>query len=115
MNTRIKELRLSKGLSQLALAMKVGCSQNTISRIELGLSEPNSTILLNIAAYFNTSVDYLLFKTNQKEILPPMDTACARRIDEYVRKLRLLPRKEQDAMQCRWQTVFIFIKIYWKP
>lgn len=76
MNTRIKELRLSKGLSQLALAMKVGCSQNTISRIELGLSEPNSTILLNIAAYFNTSVDYLLFKTNQKEILPPMDTAC---------------------------------------
>ena len=84
MNTRIKELRLSKGLSQLALAMKVGCSQNTISRIELGLSEPNSTILLNIAAYFNTSVDYLLFKTNQKEILPPMDTACARRIDEYV-------------------------------
>ena len=96
MNTRIKELRLSKGLSQLALAMKVGCSQNTISRIELGLSEPNSTILLNIAAYFNTSVDYLLFKTNQKEILPPMDTACARRIDEYVRKLKLLPRKEQD-------------------
>lgn len=98
MNTRIKELRLSKGLSQLALAMKVGCSQNTISRIELGLSKPNSTILLNIAAYFNTSVDYLLFKTNQKEILPPMDTACARRIDEYVRKLKLLPRKEQDAI-----------------
>ena len=90
MNTRIKELRLSKGLSQLALAMKVGCSQNTISRIELGLSEPNSTILLNIAAYFNTSVDYLLFKTNQKEILPPMDTACARRIDEYVRKRPLI-------------------------
>ena len=98
MNTRIKELRLSKGLSQLALAMKVGCSQNTISRIELGLSEPNSTILLNIAAYFNTSVDYLLFKTNQKELLPPMDTACARRIDEYVRKLKLLPRKAQDAI-----------------
>lgn len=72
MNTRIKELRLSKGLSQLALAMKVGCSQNTISRIELGLSEPNSTILLNIAAYFNTSVDYLLHKYSSSFIVAPL-------------------------------------------
>ena len=62
MNTRIKELRLSKGLSQLALAMKVGCSQNTISRIELGLSEPNSTILLNICSLFQYFGGLLAFQ-----------------------------------------------------
>lgn len=35
MKTRIQELRKSKNLTQIALAMSIDSSQNTISRIEL--------------------------------------------------------------------------------
>lgn len=40
MNERIKELRKNCGLSQLELATQIGCSQNTISKIEKGDTQP---------------------------------------------------------------------------
>ena len=33
MYTRVRELREQKGISQLSLGLRVGCSQNTISKI----------------------------------------------------------------------------------
>lgn len=39
MENRIKELREQKKISQVCLATYVGCSQNMISKIELGISE----------------------------------------------------------------------------
>lgn len=40
MNERIKELRKNCGLSQLEVATQIGCSQNTISKIEKGDTQP---------------------------------------------------------------------------
>lgn len=49
MKTRIKELRLSKNLTQTALAVIIGCSQNTISRIELEETIPSSEVLIELS------------------------------------------------------------------
>ena len=57
---RLKEIRKSKGLSQLKLAMDLNTNQNTISRYETGEREPSINELIKIADYFNISVDYLL-------------------------------------------------------
>ena len=65
---RLKEIRKSKGLSQIKLAMELNTSQNTISRYENGEREPGIGELIKIADYFNISVDYLLERTDNPAI-----------------------------------------------
>ncbi len=65
---RLKELRKSKGISQLKLALDMNTNQNTISRYETGDREPGITELIKFADYFNVSVDYLLERTNNPMI-----------------------------------------------
>ena len=66
MKNRIKELREQKRISQVCLATHIGCSQNTISKIELEMSEPKASQLLEMAKYFNVSVDYILCNSDYK-------------------------------------------------
>ncbi|MBQ3114798.1 MAG: helix-turn-helix transcriptional regulator [Clostridia bacterium] len=61
---RLKEIRKSKKISQLKLAMDLNMNQNTISRYETGEREPGINELIKIANYFNVSVDYLLERTD---------------------------------------------------
>ena len=61
---RLKELRRTKGISQLKLALDLNTNQNTLSRYETGEREPGINELILIADYFNVSVDYLLERTN---------------------------------------------------
>ena len=60
---RLRELRKTKGISQLKLAMDLNTNQNTISRYETGEREPGITELIALADYFGVSVDYLLERT----------------------------------------------------
>ncbi len=61
---RLKELRKSKGISQLKLAMDLGLNQNSVSRYERGDREADYATLIKIADYFNVSIDYLLERTD---------------------------------------------------
>ena len=65
---RLKEIRKSKGISQLKMAMDLNTNQNTISRYETGEREPGINELIKIADYFNISVDYLLERTDNPKI-----------------------------------------------
>ena len=65
---RLKEVRKSKGFSQLKMAMDLNTNQNTISRYETGEREPSINELIKIADYFNISVDYLLERTDNPNI-----------------------------------------------
>lgn len=65
---RLKELRKEKGISQLKLAMELNTNQNTISRYETGEREPGINELISIADYFNVSVDYLLGRTDVRNM-----------------------------------------------
>lgn len=65
---RLKEIRKSKNISQLKMAMDLNTNQNTISRYETGEREPGINELIKIADYFNVSVDYLLERTDIPEI-----------------------------------------------
>lgn len=66
MNSRIKNLRIQKNITQRTLGMKVGCSQNVISKIEKGQCDPRSSLLAELADYFDVSVDYILGRTKKK-------------------------------------------------
>lgn len=98
MKTRIKELRTSRKITQTALALAIGCSQNVISKIELEYSVPDADILCKIADYFHTSVDYLLYRTNQRYSSTPYSSLSNSRINEYMIKLQALSPKEIDSI-----------------
>ena len=65
---RLKEIRKSKGISQLKLALDLNTNQNTISRYETGEREPGIRELIQIADYFQVSVDYLLERTDNPKM-----------------------------------------------
>ena len=57
---KIKELRLSKNLSQMQLSQKTGLSQSAIAKWELGKTEPTASAIITLAKFFNETTDYLL-------------------------------------------------------
>ena len=65
---RLKELRASRKISQVKLAMDLNLSQNSISRYETGEREADYDTLVAIADYFNVSVDYLLGRTDDPKV-----------------------------------------------
>ena len=65
---RLKQIRKSKGISQLKMAMDLNTNQNTISRYETGEREPGINELIKIADYFNVSIDYLLERTDNPTV-----------------------------------------------
>lgn len=60
MNFRLKELRKSKKISQLKLAIDLNMNQNTISRYENMEREADYETLIKFADYFDVSLDFLL-------------------------------------------------------
>lgn len=65
----LKSLRLSKGISQQQLADIIGVSQQSINKYENHNVEPDISLLISIAEYFNTSVDYLIGHSDIKHII----------------------------------------------
>lgn len=57
---RLKELRLTKGISQKEIAEYLGITVAAYSLYERGNREPKIAILRKIAEYYNVSVDDLL-------------------------------------------------------
>lgn len=65
---RLKELRKSKKISQLKLALDLGLNQNSISRYENNEREADYKTLVAFADYFNVSIDYLLERTDNPKM-----------------------------------------------
>lgn len=61
---RLKELRESRGISQVKLAMDLDLNQNSISRYENGAREADYATLIAFADYFDVSLDYLFSRTS---------------------------------------------------
>lgn len=73
MNTRIKELRLEKKLTQKVLGEYLGANQTMLSKIENGISIPDATLLVDLSRFFHVSTDYILYlseaRTNADHLL----------------------------------------------
>lgn len=65
---RLKELRKSRGISQLKLAIDLNMNQNSIIRYETGGREADYATLILFADYFDVSVDYLLGRTDNPKV-----------------------------------------------
>lgn len=65
---RIRNLREDYDLTQAKLGEILSCSQRVYSDYERGVLDIPTEILIKLADYYNVSVDYLLDRTNRKEI-----------------------------------------------
>lgn len=61
---RIKELRIEKGTSMAQTARELNLPYTTYVNYEKEEREPNSEILIQLANYFNCSIDYLIGRSN---------------------------------------------------
>ncbi len=57
---KLSSLRKESGLSQYALADKIGLCQKSIDCWEKGKTEPKASSLIALADYFGVTTDYLL-------------------------------------------------------
>ena len=64
---RLKELREKRGLLQKAVASDLNIGNTTLSNYEQNVSSPNPEMLIAIADYFDTTVDYLLGRTDNPD------------------------------------------------
>ena len=98
METRVKELRLQKKLTQSGLAMEIGCSQNLISKIELGKVKPTSDILVSLAQSFDVSIDYLLCETDYRYRADMYVDPSEQRLYDYYFRYKELSAENQKLI-----------------
>ena len=67
---RIRDLREDNDLYQRDLAEYLHCTQVAYSRYELGTRDIPTEILIALADFYHTSIDYLLGQTDEKTPYP---------------------------------------------
>ena len=67
MITRMKDLREDNDLTQNDISKILNISQVAYSYYELGKRSIPIEILSKLADYYNTSVDYLIYRTDEKK------------------------------------------------
>lgn len=82
MDSRIRELRVSRGMKQDAFADIFGISQQTVSRIEKNPESIATDLLIKVAAYFHVTTDYLLGLTDEKRNLM-INNQLNHKMEEY--------------------------------
>ena len=71
MNTnRLKEIREDRDISQLEIAKYLNVTQPQYSRNELGVNIIPLEKINMLADFYNTSIDYLLYRTDKREAYP---------------------------------------------
>ena len=63
---RIRQLRLSVGMTQRDLAQRINVGNTTLSQYESGARVPSDEVKIKIASVFGVSVDYLLGASSER-------------------------------------------------
>ena len=67
MKLRIKDMREDRDLTQREVAEYLFCDQSLYSKYERGEREIPLRLLVQLADFYNTSVDYLLYRSNDSK------------------------------------------------
>lgn len=66
--SRLKECRSNKSLTQGQVAIYCNITEKAYQNYELMTREPKLEILIRIADFFNVSLDYLVGRTDAKQV-----------------------------------------------
>lgn len=65
---RVKQLREERGLSQAAVGKEIGVKRYSVYSYENGKGFPDVPHLIALAKFFDVSLDYLVGRTDHREI-----------------------------------------------
>jgi transcriptional regulator with XRE-family HTH domain len=82
MMKNLKRLRTERNLSQMDLALDLGLPQSTYQQYEAGIHEAGYDTLIQIADYFDVSIDFLLGRTNIRTSVNDDSLRIAMRIQD---------------------------------
>ena len=93
----LRKIRESRKITQTKLAIDLEVTQELISRYELGTAFPQPNRLIQLAQYFNCSVDYLLGLTDDTRPFKSItnNTEISKQ-NEFVSKYYSLSKEKQD-------------------
>ena len=107
LGTRLQELRKQKGLTQEQLAEKLNVTNQSVSKWEKDINAPDILLLVALADLFETSVDYLLGRNENR----PIVSVTQKGIDQLVLKIRILSAdKDKVNINLPLSIVKIFAK-----
>lgn len=89
--SRLKEAREMRGLSQGDLAEKAGLQQTAVSHFETGMRKPSFDNLRRLADALEVSSDYLLGRSTQHE--------SAQHADAFFRDVSKLSNEDRDFLR----------------
>ncbi|MDR2898816.1 MAG: helix-turn-helix domain-containing protein [Clostridiales bacterium] len=70
---RLVTLRNEMGKTRAVVAQDLEIDQTTYGKYELGTRQPSLSLLVKLAEYYNTSADYLLGRSDEKNIYSEED------------------------------------------
>ena len=73
MYRRIRDLREDHDLNQTQVAKMLGMSQTVYSKYETGENDLPTSVLIRLADFYHTSIDYLLNQTDVPARYPEPD------------------------------------------
>ena len=90
---RIKHLREVNGMTQSALAKKLGITRSSVNAWEMGISVPSTQYIIELSRIFCVSTDYLLGVDKSSTIdvsgLSESDVQLLYRIITHLRQLHI--------------------------
>lgn len=96
MNGRIRELRRERGLTQAALAQRLGISPSAVGMYEQGRRQPDTQTLRRMAQVFGVTVDALLEEETPRTLDGLMDSIRTRLRAESAIMFDGVPLSEED-------------------
>lgn len=70
MYKRIRDLREDRDLNQTQIAKILGMSQTGYSKYETGENDLPTAVLIKLARFYGTSIDYILSETDETKRYP---------------------------------------------
>lgn len=110
---KLREFRKKQGLTQEQLAEAMGVTVGAVSKWESGASTPDVSLILELADFFETSVDVLLGYTQQSASLE--DSVCRLRDLRIQKEYEAAFREAEKALQRfpnNFQVVYESARIY---
>jgi len=102
----LKALRAEYGLSQKALAQAIGITQQSVNSFENHDVSPSYLILLKLADFFDTSIDYLVGRTDiRRRIEYTSEFKLNEREASVIKQYRVLSEKEKACIDLMLQTL----------
>ena len=90
---KIKSLRKQYGITQESLASSISVERSSVGKYETG-TVPSLDVLIRISKYFDVSLDYLIGRTNDKNIFSKMNMLTP---EDYLQVVEFIEFKLQKS------------------